>query len=568
MGGRTLPRKTTLRKSVLTLIVTGVIFSGGMYGAEDVTAQTKPVSVSGAISANTFGYRVSGIEPRRPSFSWLVSGNFTLLVYKFILPFAFSFSEQERNFRQPFNQLGLSPSWRWITVHAGYRSLTFSPYTLAGYTFVGGGLELNPGILRTGFIYGRFQRAVEEDTTNPEKDTPSFSRYGYSAKLGLGKQNQYVDLIFLRAWDDTNSLRSDPVNEGVFPAENVCVGLSAKYSLFGVLAFDFDLGVSDYTRDLRAEKLPESGNSLVEAFRPVLDPRISTQIYLAGQAGVNLQLRNFFLQVQYKRIDPDYKSMGAYFSENDINGFSISSSWQLFKQKLRLTGSGGIQQDNLTRRKLATTRRGRASFVVSVNPEPWFGLDALYSNFDTRQQPGLAPLNDSLKLDQVNHQVGVTPRVSWTTGGMSHSVMVMATFQALNDHNPETRSRNATNSQNINLSYQLSVTPLALTFSPALTYTQLNAFGSVSRVRGFSLGVNQLFFNNNLSINLSSSYAGNETDGSLTSTTLSSWVMLTYRLQTRHSFNGQLTYTGNFARAVSAQSFSEVQGGIGYAFTF
>jgi len=40
----------------------------------------------------------------------------------------------------------MSPYYKWITIHVGYRNINYSQFTLAGHTILGAGIELHPGI--------------------------------------------------------------------------------------------------------------------------------------------------------------------------------------------------------------------------------------------------------------------------------------------------------------------------------------------------------------------------------------------------------------------------------------
>ena len=125
----------------------------------------KLVSLDGSITISGTKYSVAGAPRRRPPTSWTIVGTPTLSLFGISLPFNFIFSDQESNFRQPFDQFGVSPSYQWVTLHLGYNSLSYSKYTLAGITLFGAGVELNPEPLRLSVMYGRFQRPVELDTS-------------------------------------------------------------------------------------------------------------------------------------------------------------------------------------------------------------------------------------------------------------------------------------------------------------------------------------------------------------------------------------------------------------------
>lgn len=110
----------------------------------------KPVVFNGTIGLGLGTYNVKGIPARQRDFSYIFNGAPTLTIYGVTLPFSVVVSDQERSYTQPFNQYGISPTYKWATFHAGWQSLEFSPFTLAGHNFLGGGVELNPGKLRFG----------------------------------------------------------------------------------------------------------------------------------------------------------------------------------------------------------------------------------------------------------------------------------------------------------------------------------------------------------------------------------------------------------------------------------
>src|SRR5882762_8583109 len=97
----------------------------------------RPVALSGNISLTSIFYKADGIPNRYLPFNYVIAGSPVLSLYGMQIPVSFVIGRQQSSFSQPFNQFGLSPSYKWVTIHAGYRSLVFSPYTLAGHTFLG-----------------------------------------------------------------------------------------------------------------------------------------------------------------------------------------------------------------------------------------------------------------------------------------------------------------------------------------------------------------------------------------------------------------------------------------------
>jgi hypothetical protein len=118
------------------------------------------IKVSGGVTANQTYYNSWGIADRQVPLNFLYSGNLTLdILGKIKMPVQFSFSNQNINFSnpfnnnfrgaayrfaQPFNRLVLKPTYKGFTLHIGTCALNFSPYTLAAHRYDGIGLEYKP----------------------------------------------------------------------------------------------------------------------------------------------------------------------------------------------------------------------------------------------------------------------------------------------------------------------------------------------------------------------------------------------------------------------------------------
>ena len=117
-------------------------------------------------------------------------------------------ASQNKSFNTPFNRFGLSPSYKWIKLDLGWRSLNFSQFTLSGQQIFGAGFELTPGKFRAAFIYGKFNDAVTDISlyNNLNNNTPLYKRTGFAAKLGYGSSANFLEFSYLQAKDDSNSI--------------------------------------------------------------------------------------------------------------------------------------------------------------------------------------------------------------------------------------------------------------------------------------------------------------------------------------------------------------------------
>jgi len=214
----------------------------------------KPFSMSGSMEGRGTMYRASGIADRRQPFSYLLNGSAAVSIYGLNIPFSISYSDVDRSFSQPFNQFGMSPTYKWITLHGGYRNIDYSPYTLGGHTMLGAGFELRPGKFRIGLMHGRLNRATAVDSTTQSLVPISFSRIGTAAKVGFGTDKSFIEFSALRAKDDSASLDRRMIRSEDFlsPASNYVMGYNFKLSFLKNFILESKGGASLYTRDINS----------------------------------------------------------------------------------------------------------------------------------------------------------------------------------------------------------------------------------------------------------------------------------------------------------------------------
>jgi hypothetical protein len=555
--------RSSLAKATLLLVL------AGMTAANVASAYSVgPLSLNGGLNLAVSGYGVSGITSRQSPFSWVVTGDPSLSLYGISVPFSFVLSEQERSFRQPFDQFGLSPSWRWATVHLGYRNLNWSPYTFAGQTIYGAGLELNPGWLRLGAIYGRFRRAVKEDTVAVPPDsveqTPAYRRAGYALKLGFGRPANYVDFTFIRAADDSTSLPNRPVKTELMPAENAALGISARQAIGRILSFDLDLAASILNRD-QASPAIASDNWVFKALSSVITPRASASYFIAGRTSLSLHLGPFDAIGQYERVEPEYTTMGVPSLTSDVSRLTLTPTLRLLGDRLDLSGTVGSEQDNLHHTKLATTGRTIWSAHVGLNPDPRWGVDAQVGNYATKQQAGTQALNDTTRMKQVNRNLTLSPHVSIVSGTVVHSIAVAFDYSGLADDNAFTRAENNSNSVTLVPSYSLSAA--AGSIVAAGTFARVTTNAGPTSVTGMSLSGTKPLLSSRLTLSLSPSFAVTRID-TVVAKTLTAQAGVDFRPQARHLLHAGLTYTSSTAAGTAQPKFAEFKATSGYTLSF
>ncbi|MEY4876049.1 MAG: hypothetical protein RL708_1198, partial [Bacteroidota bacterium] len=378
-----------MKKSILFI----VLFIPSIFVfAQDIQQMTKakPIELHGNLLLQGQLYSINGAPARQPWNAYLISGSPTLSIYGFQLPFTFTFSNTQRDFRQPFNQIGVSPQYKWLTLHAGYRNVSFSQFGLAGQTILGGGIELNPKKFRFGVMYGRAQKAVAEDTTKTIQQNlnsinyPTYKRMVLAAKIGLGTNSNFVDINFVKGKDDVKSLPYKPIKTEVLPSENLVVGLTHRFTMFKKhVEWNSEVAASIFTRDISVPKFDSSDFKFADKVNKITTINLSTVAYTAAESQIKFKNKYFSTGLKYRRVEPDYKSMGAYYFQTDLEQYTGNLSTRLFKNKLSFNGSIGIQKDNVAKKKLATTQRNIYSTAINYNLNQHFGIDFNLSNYGT-----------------------------------------------------------------------------------------------------------------------------------------------------------------------------------------
>ncbi|SHI33963.1 hypothetical protein [Flavobacterium terrae] len=534
----------------------------------ETIAEQKPIELTGTLSVFGSYYNVTGIDARRKDFSWYVTGNPILKLYGIEIPFSFTVSEQERSFRQPFNQFCISPSYKWAKVHLGYTNLTWSPFSWAGQTAMGVGVELNPGKFRFGALYGRLNRAVEEDLNSPEAITPAYKRMGYAMKIGYGTETSHVDLILLKGKDDQNSLNTIPTQTEVLSGENVVAALSSKMKFTDHLFWDFDVASSLYTRDVNAIGFTANEESTLDQFKSLLKVNTSTQWYNAYQTEVRYEEKFYKIKAKYRRVEPDFQSMGAYYFQTDVENITLEPSAYLLKNKLKISSSVGQQRDNLMNKKSFTTKRFIGNIGLDWTISQKFGFNALYSNYSGEQGKGLKIPNQATQQSYVSQNMVLMPRLTFVKERLTHFHTLMLNKQWMTDRNPNTA--NLTEYQVDNLNYNSNFIFNKTGFMVGVNYL-LSIFNSevnVNRLNGVGLNLAKPFFQNKMNLNLSANATQQKLNGEYFADILNITLQDTYNFNQHHGLTLRGVYLDNTAKSTTGISFKEYNIDLGYTYTF
>lgn len=534
----------------------------------------KPVEFHGNLNLQLEYYHANGILPRKKDFSWLTSGNPIVTLFGVDLPLSFVLSNFENRFYQPFNQFGLSPHYKWVTLHLGYRNINFSQYTLAGYRMLGAGFELTPGKFRIGFMYGRLKRSTSIDSSmlsNPSylRLVPAFKRLGIAGKIGYGTQKNYVDLVYFKAWDKQSSLNTKLI-DSIQPAENTTIGLTSKVTFLKDLTWMADIGLSAYTLNRNDEK--DTGSASKGWSRSLMNflvkDRLSTDYYVAGETRLGYQAEKWGAQLAYKRIDPEYQSMGAYFFQNDIQEINLANNFRIDSGKLRINTTIGFQKDNLKKQKTSTSKRFISNANINYNPTQKFGIAMNYSNYGITNNP-LKTSPGSELFKQVNNSVMIMPYFTWMNDRVIRNLNIVGTYQSLSTPQSQQGNVSDMNTWSLTTTYNHTWIQKGINANAAVNYINTKTLAGDITNYGGTVGGMIPLFERKVVANASATYMSNLFEYKNNGNTMTITGGVTVPVGIHHNFQLLANYMNNKSvNTLVIQSFNELSIQFVYGYNF
>jgi len=562
-----------LSERLLLTFFLGVNFISYSQSLENL-AEKKPIKINGGISASQIFYAANGINNRRDPYSYFLTGNINLSLYGWSVPFSFALSNQNRSISQPFNQFGLHPTYKWATAHIGYASMNFSPYTLSSHIFRGVGVDLSPGKFHFSAMFGNLQRAVAWDTLVNSK--PAFSRDGFGMKTGYRNGNDYAEVSLFHGEDNIYSIPVIPNDDSLIPEENMVIGFSLSKSLLDKIILTSELGTSAITRDKKVER----GNERIPFSQLGFDSRLSTSYYNAIKAGINYREETYAVGLGYERIDPGYKTHGAYYFNNDLENYTVNASTALLQSRLNLAASVGLQHDNLDKTKISTMNRVVASLNAAYAPTPKLSLTANYSNFQSytniRSQfvniNQLTPYDnlDTLRFTQLTQSINLGSNYMLGGDGVKKQfISVNFSLQDAAEQQSQVEQNSGSRFYNINTTYSVNFAPSELTLSFSYNANQNRGVTSDLITHGPSATANKSLLQRKLRVTLGGAFNHSVSEGKTINQILNLRSAAGYVLAKKHNINLGIVMVNRHSKGnTGPQSFAEFTGTLTYSYSF
>lgn len=568
-----------MKKVFLTLIFS--VFFSSLSFAQDLSQikKAKPFKISGSASLRGI-YMNNGNELKGGTpFSYMLTGSPTISIYGLDIPLNFIWSPQGKEFQQPFNQYGASPHYKWATVHLGYRNINYNPYTLGGHTMLGAGFDLTPKKWKIGFMYGRLAAATKIDTISQTLQPVSFTRKGIAGKIGYGNTKHNVDWSFLTAQDDSASLKvnlsalGQKYGKEITPSGNFVTGIIFKTQLTKNFFWEGNYALSLYTRDLRnPSSIGEPNNSFTkQLFRRLIYLNQSTEFYKAIQTSIGYKLKNFNIKLRYLRIEPEFKSMGAYFINNDVQNITLMPSFTLMKKKVNINSSIGIQNDNLNKLKRTTSNRVIGSIAVNAFFSKKFILTTNYSNYSINQAPNIQRIADTFRITQTTQNLSFTPIYTLTNTKRNQTFLLNINYNKLNDFNTtyaiSTQNRTLNTMSNI-LSYKITNNATKLGYTFGVNYNKVSGNLLNDNNVGGTFGIDKTFKKDKATVAFNNTVLSGKRNNSST-LILSSGLTSSIKLNKMHSFSlGAFLNHTTLKNTTSTSNISFFRGDVAYIINF
>ncbi len=529
---------------------------------------------NGGISGNSIFY--DGTANRDP-FTYFVSGNLNFNISGvYNIPLSFSYTNQDFGYSNPFkiNRLSIHPSYKWVATHIGDVSMTFSPYTLSGHQFTGGGVDIAPpGPFKISALYGRFLKATEYDEEVPEA-IPAYQRMGLGLKTSYEFNKASVGLIFFTAKDDENSIENGfPVDLELTPKENAVVSAETHFTLFQRAKIDLEYAISGVTEDINASEPRATAGML--SF--LLNENLTTNYYNALNAQLNYPAGNGTVGVGYERVDPNYRTFGAYYFNNDLENITANATQNIFNNKVSISINAGLQRDNLDNTKSSELQRIVSAFNINYTGSDKLSINAGYSNFQsyTNIRDQFDFINEVAQFDNVdtlnyrqisqNANLGANYTLK-KTESQQQAVNLNLTYQSSdNKQNGETIENGLSQFYNVASAYTLGYPKNNLNFSVAANVSYNKTGSSNGLTLGPTLTISKSFLDKKLRANFSSSYNSSYNDGVKQNDIYNLRLGGNYSLLESHNFSLNVL---SLFRSTLTDSNMDFTATFGYSYTF
>lgn len=538
--------------------------------------------LNGGFNAMMMYNYIDGIEARRDPFSYRVGGNVTMSVLGWKVPASIFFSNGRTiyNYSLPSFKLpsyflaGFKPSYKWAQLHIGNSNMTFSPYTLAGHSFQGGGVELNPGRFTFKSMYGRLRRSVVADLNSLQNIESAYRRLGWGVMAGYETANgESIKAILFKGWDDPSSIPPPDTSSNLTPKENTVISLIGKKKLGSKASIQVDYAMSALTMNSLSPQVDDR-TGILQTIGGLFSPKSSSGYHNAIKTALQFQTKFGSVSLNHEWVDPGYQTLGALFFNNDFENWTVASSASIKEGKVMLSGTAGIQRNNLRDNQINANRRLIGALNANLILSERLNLNASYSNFavTNRLRAITFPVTlvDSIILSQVNTSANIgLSRVAGSEKNIT-TVFTAAYQQANSIENDEVVAGQSSRNYMANLMHNHTLITSKTTLSASFMFnrnenalTSINSFAS-------TVAAARPLIQDKLQLRASLSHIAISSNNSMSNNMFSAQLGARFTPVKKHSINFSGTLVNRKATSASGAlpAFTESNIQLNYAWSF
>lgn len=548
------------------------------FGQDLENIGKEKLKITGGFGVDQNLYFSDGIDDRFNPYSYIIRGNLTASYSEFSMPVSFTYSNQQLSTSViPFNIVGLSPTYKAWTLHAGYRNMSFSKYTLVGHSFLGGGLEYKKDRWNVAVMSGRLLKGQGFDSTSSQ--LPTYDRFGGGVKISYSNNGDEITLATFHAKDAVNSIDSFPVITGVKPLENHVYSLGFKKKLNDVVSIHFEgarSGIVKDTRDATSEGSSFSNNLYF------MNNGTNVIYNNAFNGGVDIKMGKAKVGGQFERVESDYRTLGAYMMNTDFQNITVNFSRPIIKSKVQLSARAGFQRDDLEDAKLSKMRRFVGNINTSINFSKKLNATLSYSNFNSTIN--IKPIDqafaqnsefdriDTMNYVQINQSFnGGVNYIPLESSNIVHNINLNANYSISSNKTPGENIANSVAGSMLMYTMNFKKSGLTLGLSGNGNINEYEAGESVFIGAGINSGISA--FNKKVKIRLNLRANNNYENSVLTARLYSATNSYAYSIGKHQSISLNLRYTRreSIQQALLSyytESFNEFLGSLSYNYRF
>lgn len=534
--------------------------------AQDISqiGKSDPLIITGSIGTQNTYYHSSVGSGYMSPLSNTVFANLNISIYGFSMPFVLSFSNNNLEFSYPQFSFNLTPKYKNFTGHIGQCTMPFSNYIL-NMSFNGVGLEYNGRKFRASAFYGTLRNAINDDPTDPNPRSPQYRRVGWGFSAGYGSNSNSVDLYLLRAYDSPGSI-DEVWQKDIRPQENLVVGLKGRISPFKWMSLSANVATSAFTADRESQKITDGSAT---RWDKIFEARYSSSVRMAGDLSMALSFKGLNASLYYKIIQPDYTSLGTYYTSNNYHSLGINLGTTLFR-RLSLTANFSGQADNLSNKQNYTTEGYVYSAAANLSLKQNFNISAMYNGYLQRQTDGTMKVNDTTEVHRVLHSFSIVPSYSLMGNTLDHVFSLSANYTQNKDLN---KFSIGDNTLALGANYNMFVKPWEMNFTFALSHQQTNGYQTkyTSDVASFTTG-RSFLKDRNLNVSATVSAVYNEVKEQTKNLSMAFDVNASYTICKVHSISAsaQIAKYGDVNTEVNRMSLdaTDIRLSLNYIYTF